>query len=963
MTLVAIYAAVGFWVVPRIIASQLTKRLPPLTHRHASVGRVEVNPFQLTLTVSNLTLMEPGGGTFASWERFHADLEFASLWKPALVLSQVEIVRPELELERRTNGSFNVSNLIPSGPSSTSTNPLLPAIVIQHLRVKDGRIALRDLAIPGKFEKVLSPIDLSVTNLTTRQPEGAPGHLRVESSTGELMRWDGEVALHPPSSAGALKLGPVTIPRHGPYLNLATPANVIGGAVNLDLQYAFSWTPSGPDLVVSNLSMTLDGLAVQMPNATTTNLMLRSVSITDVSASLAGRSLRVGQLQVSDGSFAAQRGSDGSVDAAQAIRPEFIEKAVQTVHDSLAGWSIDLPEVLGERLELFWGDLKPESAVRLSALIERIQVQGLSNRTNQPVSVNGTALWGETGRARLEAEATLIPATATARLEFSKVRLPLLQPYVGEFVNLDVREGTVDGRWAASYNRQPGGPLLSVEGSSEVNGFLAFDTQAGRDFVQWESVEVRDVRGAWEPATLEIGEIHLRAPSSSFVLMTNGQFNLFSVVRTNPAPAAPAPSTSDPSSGNGTGFKVSITLDRLSLTNASLLAADETIPGQFSTTLQRFSGSLTDLSWPQLKKSRVELAGFVGPRAPFAVEGWVLPDPNRMFLDMHVTATNAELIPLTPYSIKFAGYPLKEGRMTADITYQVNGRQVQGENHVVVDRLTLGPKSPGKPVLDLPIRLGIALLKDSDGRITLDVPVRGSLDDPEFGVGTVVWQAVKGIFVKVATAPFKLLGSLFGGSEEDGQKLQTVEFAAGQAQLGGEATNRLVRLVTALNKRPELLVSVRAGVSPGEDVPALARLKLSESLRQLETNAPATNAVVAETGGTNRLNRLLFQLFTNTFPVPLAAATTATGTNGTPAVPTTDVPVAPPTPGQMEQQLLNRFKPTAAELSSLRDGRVERVKQWLLSESRLAADRLLLPDTEDTNIAPLLDRVVEFSLE
>lgn len=954
VVLLLLYTVGGFWIAPSILSSQLRKQLPPLTHREVSVGTIEINPFQFTLTISNLSLTEPGGAPFLSWERFHADLELASIWRRAIVLEDVEITRAIVELERMTNGTFNFANLLPPTPSASQTNSPLPRIEIQSLLVDEGRIALRDRAIPGGFEKILGPVHLGFTNFSTHRSDSSPGRLQIVASTGEAITWDGNLSLNPIASVGSVKAGPFTIPRHGPYLNLATPATVASGLANVAFGYSFSWGSTGPDLVVSNASLHLAEMSVRLPGATTTNLAFQSLVVGDVSAGLAGKYLRVGAIRLADGLFVAQRGSDGSVDIAQVIRPSFVEATVQTFHNQLAGWRIEIPDLQGERLELRWGDEQPGTPVQISALVDRLQILGLSNLTNQPVTVHGDARWGDVGRMTLNVEATLIPATAIARAEFQNMRLPYLQPYVSEFVNLDVRSGTVDGRWTVQYNRQPGGPLISVEGGLEVNQFLAFDTQAARDFLKWESVQLRDVRGSWEPATVSVRELYLNGFTSSFVLMTNGQLNALALIRTNPAPVVPAPAASP-----APAFAFSASLDRLTLTNASLVAADETVPGQFNTTLQRFSGSISDIAWPELKKSRVELSGLVGARAPFAVQGWVLPDPQRMVLDMHVTATNAELIPFTPYAIKFAGYPLKDGRVTADVSYKVDGRQVEGENHVVVDRLTLGPKASGKPLIDLPIRLGIALLKDSQGRITLDVPVRGSLDDPEFGVGKVVWQAIKGIFVKVATAPFKLLGSLFGGSEDDGQQLQTIEFAAGKTNLLPAATNRLSRLVTALNQRPELLVALRGGVSPPEDGAALARFKLDTALHQLLTNAPADPSAPPRTASTNEL---LFQLFTNAFPVLAADPSATAGTNATEIA--TPVPAPPPpSASEMTRQLLTHFAATREELEVLRDGRVTVVREWFSEGGRLAADRTLPPDPADTNSPPLLQRVVEFSLQ
>lgn len=277
---VLLYTVTGFWIAPRIIASQITGRLPGLTHRSVTVGRVEVNPYRLTLTVSNLFLTEPDGSTFASLGRFHADLEAASLWKRAWILREVEIVRPFLELQRREDGAFNFANLLPSpAPASTpATNTPLPAAILQSLRITEGRIALRDHAIPGGFEKVLTSLGLDFTHLTTRGAAPARGHFQAETSTGEKFRWDGDLALDPLVSTGAIQVGPVTIPRHGPYLGLATPANILGGTVDLELGYSFSWAGPAPDVVVSNLTFSLKGLAVQMPGATATNLFLNDLS-------------------------------------------------------------------------------------------------------------------------------------------------------------------------------------------------------------------------------------------------------------------------------------------------------------------------------------------------------------------------------------------------------------------------------------------------------------------------------------------------------------------------------------------------------------------------------------------------------------------------------------------------------------------------------------------------------------
>ena len=73
-------------------------------------------------------------------------------------------------------------------------------------------------------------------------------------------------------------------------------------------------------------------------------------------------------------------------------------------------------------------------------------------------------------------------------------------------------------------------------------------------------------------------------------------------------------------------------------------------------------------------------------------------------------------------------------------------------------------------------------MKDREGKIILDVPIEGSLDDPKFRIGKVVARAIVNILEKVATSPFSLLGAVFGGG---GEELGYAGFCAGQRGIVG----------------------------------------------------------------------------------------------------------------------------------------------------------------------------------
>jgi hypothetical protein len=124
------------------------------------------------------------------------------------------------------------------------------------------------------------------------------------------------------------------------------------------------------------------------------------------------------------------------------------------------------------------------------------------------------------------------------------------------------------------------------------------------------------------------------------------------------------------------------------------------------------------------------------------------------------------------------------------------------------------------------LKLAVALLKDSNGVIDLGLPVTGSLDDPQFRLGPIIWKAFIGLLTKIATSPFKLLGSLFGGDEE----MNLVEFAPGSATLEPAARQRLSGLVKAMKERPGLQLEVPAVYSTEVDGAALATQAVDQKI-------------------------------------------------------------------------------------------------------------------------------------
>ena len=211
---------------------------------------------------------------------------------------------------------------------------------------------------------------------------------------------------------------------------------------------------------------------------------------------------------------------------------------------------------------------------------------------------------------------------------------------------------------------------------------------------------------------------------------------------------------------------IPLELGTLALDRAALVFADESVQPNVAVGIEEISGTIKGLSSTLSSPAEVDLNGRLDAQSQFSIVGRLNPFAATMFMDLTFTNANTQLTPLTGYMEKYGGYPLQKGRLSTSLRYHVEGKALQADNKVHVDQLTLGARNNSPDATTLPVKMGVALLKDNNGRIDLDVPVTGKLDDPQFKLGSIVLKVIGNILVKAAASPFKLLGSLVGSGGE-----------------------------------------------------------------------------------------------------------------------------------------------------------------------------------------------------
>jgi Domain of Unknown Function (DUF748) len=381
------------------------------------------------------------------------------------------------------------------------------------------------------------------------------------------------------------------------------------------------------------------------------------------------------------------------------------------------------------------------------------------------------------------------------------------------------------------------------------------------------------------------------------------------------APKAAAPPTPFP-----------VAIGAVRIANGSANYADLWIKPSFAVGIQTLDGAVTGLSSDPKSRAKVELNGKLERYSPVHIGGSVNLLSAALFTDIIMSFHDVDLTIVNPYSGHFVGYRINKGKLSVDVSYKIDRRQLDAKQHVVVDQLELGDEVQSPDAVHLPLKLALALLRDRNGVIDLELPMNGSLDDPKFRVGPIIWKIFVNIIVKAATAPFALLGHLFGG----GEHVNVVEFAPGSAELGKPAQEQLTSIANALKERPQLKLDVPMVYSTTLDAASLAQSKLHDALAARAANSrqgkkhPDTAAELALTDPKGH-----FKLLLEEYKVQLKEAKSK------------DVPYDPAI-ADLQAQLLTHFQAGEADLQALGKARAQAIQDALASAGQIAPERIFI---------------------
>ncbi len=423
------------------------------------------------------------------------------------------------------------------------------------------------------------------------------------------------------------------------------------------------------------------------------------------------------------------------------------------------------------------------------------------------------------GQFDLNGKLALQPMKAELQLKLDKFSLKPFAPYVNHFALLKLKDGSVsvNGKFAMKSDKAFSGQF---RGGFSVDNLAINEEDTDTTFLGWKSVSSDSLNLGLGPNKLHMDELRIIEPNGKFIIYEDKSLNIKRILRSpetadSTKPATPATPVSVKPQDND-AFPVDI--ERLSITNAELEFADLSLTPQFGTHINSLSGVVNGLSSNPSSTAQVELDGKVDEYGSAKIRGSIQPFNATDFTDLQLSFQNLEMNRLTPYSGKFAGRKIDSGKLSVDLQYKIKNRQLAGENKFVLNKLVLGERVDSPDAMNLPLDLAIALLEDSDGVIDMDLPISGSLDDPQFSYGRIIWKAILNVLGKIVTSPFHVLGKLLGVSDE---KFAAIEFDPGLAALAPQEQEKLKTLAAGMAKRPSIGLNIVPAFDPVADKSAI----------------------------------------------------------------------------------------------------------------------------------------------
>jgi len=837
----AVFTLVGFFALPPILKSILTKELSENLHRSVTINQIKVNPYTLSIAVRGLTIKDKGSSeTFVSFDEFFLDLQSVSIPRMALILKEVRLTNPYIRIVRHPDKSYNFSDLMEKGeskpPEKEKSKPI--RFSLNNVRIENGSIDFSDE--PERIKHTVRELNIGLPFLSNFpyyiERYVQPSFSAKINGTPYTVQGETKPFADSRESSFDIAINDLDIPYYLAYAPTKMNFKIVSALLDTRIKISFIETKDKTPSVTVSGNVSLKKIAVEDAQKKSL-LRLPQFDIFIAPSEPLSKIIHLSKISIQSPELEIRRDQKGNLNVLSLLPEEKKTKPVPEKVTASAPFSIAVDEMEMTGGKITFSDVTPSGPVTIVTRNLELKGENISTAKNSKSKFSLSLLLGKKGKISTSGLLGIDPMAADLRMDMKGIELGSFQSYFTDKVKVTVTGGTFSttGNLSAGMTDNKGFKV-AYRGNASLSGFSTIDKTTAEDFLKWNSLSFTDLNVGYAPLSVDIKGIALTDFYSRVIVNPQGTLNLQEIMQKGEQekevspPARAQEKISEPQKNKEPTNKIKI--GTVTLQGGKVDVSDRSVNPEYSAALTEIGGRVSGLSSEETTLADVDLRGKLNDYAPLEITGKINPLKEDLYVDLRARFTDMDLSPLTPYSGKFVGYTIEKGKLSFDLKYLINKRKLDSQNYIFLDQFTLGDRVESPKATKLPVKLAIALLKDRKGEIKLDIPVTGSLDDPKFSIWGIILKVLMNLIAKAATSPFSLLGALFGGGEE----LSYVEFNYGSTVITEQNMKKIDTLVKALHDRPSLKLDIEGHVDLEKDKEGLIQYLFNKKIKVQKLN-------------------------------------------------------------------------------------------------------------------------------
>ncbi|SAK67820.1 AsmA family protein [Caballeronia fortuita] len=830
-----------------------------------------------TADLADLAVTDKANAPLVAARALHVKIANAEPLRDLYHFDEVTLSNPDVHLARDPAGQLNVQKLAGPAPKPSAEKkeagkeaqkeaqkeaPPLD-LSIRHLAIDGGRIALDDQLLKQRVQGALTGVAVTLDGFSTLGKTPAKYALKTAFDKGGALDASGNVSLAAKTADAKLTLNALALPPLQPYLANMVAARVTSGTLGANLPVSVDWSKPDGGVQVGAGDVKLDALTLVPNSGGGAPVKLASAVAKIAKVDVSARNAAIDGVQLNGLALDATRRKDGSIDLAalgathEAAPEQTATRKIQKAQAAGPAWRYRIDDISLADASANITDETTSKPVKLRIAPLALNVKQFGDDLAKPLAVDGKLTLNGRGALAIGGNVTVAPLKLALHVKGDQVDASAFEPYFGDKLNIEVTSAYLNANGDVAMSGSGKTLAASYKGDVSLSDVRMLDKATSDRFAGWKLLGLTNVKVNYGERGTDIDAARVTFAKfyGRVLLDAQGRLNLKSVVANESGPqsvtrdkakeeGASAPVAANASvpvkgAAKSSGPPVNMRFGQLVLQDGRVTYTDNFIKPNYTANLVAINGTIGAFGTQSTTPAPVDVSAKLAANGPVSIKGQVNPLIDKPALDLTASAHGVELTNLTPYSSKYAGYPITKGKLNVDLHYMLADNKLTANNHLFIDQLTFGDHVDNSTATKLPVRLAVSLLKNSRGEIDVNIPISGSLDNPEFSIGGLVWQAIVNLVQKAVTAPFTLLAHAFGGGS--GEDLNYIEFDAGSATLNDAAQKKLDTIAKALVDKPSVRLDVTGRVDPKTDEPALRAAWLDSQVKRAKVRDMSSN--------------------------------------------------------------------------------------------------------------------------